>query len=69
MSHKADAKAFQGRGYHFHVVRNGSAVAGFAYDRSAETDANSRNAKAVKLGVDPAYKVESVDDCEYVIAG
>ena len=68
MSHKADAKAFQGKGYRFHVVRNGSAVAGFVYGNSAERDANSRNAKAVKLGIDPAYKVESVDDCEYVVS-
>ncbi len=68
MSHKADAKAFQGKGYLFHVVRNGSAVAGFADAHSAETDANSRNEKAVKLGVDPLYGVENIDDCEYVVS-
>ena len=65
MSFKADAKAFQGKGFSHFVVRNGCAVSGFTSEDSAGQDANDRNARAKKLGVEQDYKVESVADCSF----
>lgn len=67
MAHRADAKAFVGKGYTHHVVYNECAVAGHSSENSAKYDAEERNKKAKELGLEAIYSVAPANEAKMVV--